>query len=60
MEKDAQLLANRIALLQQEELKTRKKIEETKKKAKDIKTKKILNEEKAEEVYINIYIYIYI
>jgi len=36
MEKDAQLLANRIALLKQEEMKTWKKIEETKKRAKEV------------------------
>lgn len=35
-EEDAQLLANRIALLQLEEKKAHKKIEETKKKAKEI------------------------
>jgi len=35
-EEDAQLLANRIALLQQEEKRAMKKIEETKKKAKEI------------------------
>jgi len=35
-EEDAQLLANRIALLQLEEKKAMKKIEETKKKAKEI------------------------
>lgn len=33
VEKDAQLLANRIALLKQEEMRTWKKIEETKKRA---------------------------
>ena len=33
VERDAQLLANRIALLKQEEMKTRKKIEETRKRA---------------------------
>lgn len=35
-EEDAQLLANRIALLQQEEQKAMKKVEETKKKAQEI------------------------
>ncbi len=35
-EEDAQLLANRIALLQLEEKRAMKKIEETKKKAKEI------------------------
>lgn len=33
VEKDANMLANRIALLKQEEMKTWKKIEETKKRA---------------------------
>jgi hypothetical protein len=33
MEKDAQMLANRINLLKQEEIKARKKINETKKRA---------------------------
>lgn len=36
MERDAQLLANRIALLKQEEMKTWKKIEETKKRAGEV------------------------
>lgn len=36
MDKDAQLLANRIALLKQEEMKTWKKISETKKRTTDI------------------------
>ena len=36
MESDAKLLANRIALLKQEEIKTYKKIDETKKKAYEI------------------------
>jgi len=36
IEADAQLLANRIALLKQEELKSWKKIEETKKKAREV------------------------
>lgn len=36
VERDAQLLANRIALLKQEELKTRKKIEETRKRAGEV------------------------
>jgi hypothetical protein len=36
VERDAQLLANRIALLKQEEMKTWKKIEETKRKASEI------------------------
>jgi len=36
VEDDARLLANRIALLKQEEIKTFKKIDETKKKALEI------------------------
>lgn len=36
VEKDAELLANRIALLKQEEMRTWKKIEETRKRAKDV------------------------
>lgn len=36
MDRDAQLLANRIALLKQEEMKTWKKIEETKKRTYEI------------------------
>jgi len=36
MDRDAQLLANRIALLKQEEMRTWKKIEETKSRTKDI------------------------
>ena len=39
-EEDAQLLANRIALLKQEELKSLKKIEETRNKAKEIMEKR--------------------
>jgi len=50
MEKDALLLANRIALLKQEESKTRKKIEETKKKSKEIFSKKTKLEEKQLQV----------
>ena len=40
MDRDAQLLANRIALLKQEEMKTWKKIDETKKRTMDILTLK--------------------
>ena len=36
IERDAQLLANRIALLKQEEFKTWKKIEETKRRAAEV------------------------
>jgi hypothetical protein len=52
IETDAQTLANRIALLKQEELKSWKKIEETKKKAKEIYILKKKNEEKIYEVMI--------
>eukprot|EP00349_Pseudokeronopsis_sp_Brazil_P011206 CAMPEP_0202979424 /NCGR_PEP_ID=MMETSP1396-20130829/85573_1 /ASSEMBLY_ACC=CAM_ASM_000872 /TAXON_ID= /ORGANISM="Pseudokeronopsis sp., Strain Brazil" /LENGTH=48 /DNA_ID= /DNA_START= /DNA_END= /DNA_ORIENTATION= len=47
MERDAQLLANRIALLKQEELKTKKKIDETRKKTNEIIMLKQKNYEKA-------------
>ncbi len=50
MEKDAQQLANRIALLKQEEAKTRKKIEETKKKSKEIMQKKQKLEDRQSKV----------
>jgi len=50
IEADAQLLANRIALLKQEELKSWKKIEEAKKKALEIYSIKLKNEEKIREV----------
>jgi hypothetical protein len=40
IERDAQLLANRIALLKQEEMRTWKKIEETKKRATEVVTLK--------------------
>lgn len=50
IEQDAQQLANRIALLKQEELKAWKKIEETKKKAQNAYTLKKKNEEKQEMV----------
>jgi hypothetical protein len=36
IERDAQLLANRIALLKQEEMRTWKKIDETKRRATDV------------------------
>ena len=39
-EKDALMLSNRIALLKQEEVKTWKKIEETRKRAKQVQTLK--------------------
>lgn len=49
IERDAQLLANRIALLKQEEMKTWKKIEETKKRANDVHRLKAKNEERAQK-----------
>ena len=52
-EEDAKLLANRIALLKQEEIKTAKKIEETKAKALEIYQLKLQNEEKLKNVYEN-------
>jgi len=55
IEADAQLLANRIALLKQEELKSWKKIEEAKKKALEVYTSKLKNEERQREVIIKIY-----
>ena len=44
VEKDAELLANRIALLKQEEMRTWKKIEETRKRTKDVLEMKKRNE----------------
>ena len=44
------MLANRIALLKQEEMKTWKKIEETKKRTNDISGLKKRNEEKVQKV----------
>ena len=46
VERDAQLLANRIALLKQEEMKTWKKIEETKKRAGEVMRLKQRNNER--------------
>lgn len=43
VEKDARLLANRIALLKQEEMRTWKKIEETQKRAKEVMEMKKMN-----------------
>ena len=43
-------MANRIALLKQEEMKTWKKIEETKKRTNDITNLKKRNEEKVQKV----------
>jgi len=51
MEKDVQLLANRIALLKQEEIKTQKRIEETRKKCKEIVQKKKQAEERQAKVF---------
>jgi hypothetical protein len=44
------LLANRIALLKQEEMKTWKKIEEAKKRTGEIQTLKKRNEDKVQKV----------
>ena len=54
IERDAQLLANRIALLKQEEMKTWKKIEETKKRTNDITGLKKRNEERVQKVSIHL------
>jgi len=50
IERDAQLLANRIALLKQEEMKTWKKIDDTKKRTGEILTLKKRNEDKIQKV----------
>jgi hypothetical protein len=49
VEKDANMLANRIALLKQEERRTWKKIEETKKRAQDVMRLKQRNTEKVQQ-----------
>lgn len=49
VERDAQLLANRIALLKQEEMKTWKKIEETKRRANEVVRLKQKNEQRVQE-----------
>ena len=49
-------MANRIALLKQEEMKTWKKIEETKKRTNDITGLKKRNEEKVQKVSIGAHI----
>jgi len=54
IDRDAQLLANRIALLKQEEMKTWKKIEETKKRTGDISGLKKRNEEKVQKKIFDI------
>ena len=48
VDRDAQLLANRIALLKQEEIKTWKKIEETKKRASEVMKLKQRNNERVQ------------
>lgn len=53
LERDAQLLANRIALLKQEEMKTWKKIEETKKKTGDILGLKRRNEDRVRKRFMD-------
>lgn len=53
IEDEAQLLANRIALLKQEEVKTWKKIEETRKRANEVKTLKRKNEDRVSSVSYN-------
>lgn len=50
IERDALLLANRIALLKQEEMKTWKKIDDTKKRTNEILTLKKRNEERITRV----------
>ena len=52
IERDAQLLANRIALLKQEEQKTWKKIDDTKKRTNEILTLKKRNEDRIQKVSI--------
>lgn len=54
IDRDAQLLANRIALLKQEEMKTWRKIEETKKRTNDITGLKKRNEEKVQKKIFDI------
>lgn len=54
IERDAQLLANRIALLKQEEMKTWKKIEETKKRTNEISNLKKRNEEKVQKKIVDL------
>lgn len=49
IERDAQLLANRIALLKQEEMRTWKKIEETKRRAGDVVKLKMRNDERIKQ-----------
>ena len=49
MDRDAQLLANRIALLKQEEMRTWKKIDETKKRATEVMRLKQRNAERVNQ-----------
>ena len=49
IDRDAQLLANRIALLKQEEMKTWKKIEDTRKRTNEIVQLKNRNEERIQK-----------
>jgi len=49
VEKDANMLANRIALLKQEEMRTWKKIEETKKRAQDVMRLKQRNNDRVQQ-----------
>jgi len=59
LDHDAQLLANRIALLKQEEMKTWKKIEDAKKRTNDIANSKKRNEDKVQKVFpISSYTYL--
>lgn len=54
VEKDAELLKNRIALLQMEERKARKKIEETKKRTHEVMILKNRNEQKYKQKVFNV------
>ena len=54
IERDAQLLANRIALLKQEEMKTWKKIDDTKKRTGEILTLKKRNEDRIQKVSVKV------
>ena len=49
---DAGILANRIALLKQEELKALRKVQETKRKTQEVYLLKQRNEERLQEVHI--------
>ena len=53
IERDAQLLANRIALLKQEEQKTWKKIDDTKKRTNEILSLKKRNEDRIQKVRLS-------